>query len=104
VIGLALGAGWAEPDATTGYIVPGSPNPRAGHAVSLVAMHRQGGCFEAIMNSWGGEWGRWGYGLLNSEWLTYCQIDTGRQWVVEKDWWQRSAVWDFIIEHRGGAT
>lgn len=97
VMGVATSEAWGDPDPKSGYIRAESPNPRAGHAICEMGMHSQGSLFETHLGSWGRKWGRYGYGMMNSEYITYCQIDVGKQWRVPREWWKNAAIWDYII-------
>jgi hypothetical protein len=101
VSGVATSEAWRDPDPRSGWVRPVTPDPRAGHLLCQMAqISDSGNVFEPFINSWGSGWGRAGYGMLNAEYMTYCNFGPSIQWRVPRDWWTRARVWEYIIAHK----
>lgn len=69
LFGFAITPGWYEPNRSTGQIsFRGLPNPNDGHAVIGVDANKHDiSEYLVIANSWGLDWGRYGYGTLTMD-------------------------------------
>ncbi|RLC27765.1 MAG: hypothetical protein DRH37_10360, partial [Deltaproteobacteria bacterium] len=92
--GFVIHEGWMHPDKDDGEIRSGKIYPWSGqHAVLLVGTQVQRGRFWIVFqNSWGEDWGRYGFGIISAvefertilpEGPYYLDIPEGTDWKID---------------------
>jgi len=74
--GTATWLAWDSPNELNGQIGRGRPDWNAGHATLIVDVQLRGGkLFNIFANSWGMDWGRFGYGILTESLYRQSALD-----------------------------
>jgi hypothetical protein len=99
--GTAVHRGWSDPDPESGEISFDLPNPNAGHATCIVALVDQKGGNQigsAFQNSWGKDWGRFGYGILREDQWLQCLLDDPVTCLLPDGWTSFDGWRRFVIQ------
>ena len=83
VLGVATSPAWAAVDDV--YIEPAQPDPSAGHAICQMGELFRPSPFGLIQNSWV-PWGRYGYAVMNGEYIDYIAFDFAVRWQWKPGW------------------
>lgn len=101
--GTAVHDGWSFPSPENGAVPFQLPDPFAGHATCIVAVGRAESDEDALkyavpfQNSWGSEWGRFGYGQLRDDQWKQCLMDDPVTCRLPEGWekwrgWERFVI------------
>lgn len=76
LIGLGTNNAWGKPDPENGQIpLRGLPDPRQGHCVMIVDYQvMDGEQYVIFANSWGSDWGRYGFGTMTFDQMAQAAI------------------------------
>lgn len=107
LLGLFTAPTWRNPDPKTAWIRPAIPNLFGGHLVMAVSVLHQKpkdsddrvDKFVCFLNSWGPQWGRYGYGILNLPYAQQCWIDFAVAFELDEGWWEQSTWEEWLIPH-----